>query len=92
MFDDASEFLIRTGQKPRHVFKRDQGDIERIAETNKSSAFEGGVDIQAAGQKRRLVRRRYRSGAHRDGQNRQPDYMRSVRALPGNNPHRRSCE
>ncbi len=39
MPDDAAEFLLGAGEESRNVFKRDQRDIERIAETHEPRAF-----------------------------------------------------
>ena len=55
MADDAAEFLIGAGQKAGDVFERDDRDIEGVAEADEAGAFDRGIDIEAAGEKCRLV-------------------------------------
>ena len=55
MSDNATVFLLGAGKKPRHIFKRQQRDIEGITKTNKSSPLNGGIDIEYARKMRRLV-------------------------------------
>ena len=43
------------GRKPGHVLEGDQRDVERIAEADEARAFDRGVDVERAGQVRRLV-------------------------------------
>ena len=50
MADDTAVFLGHAGKKTRHIFQRDQRDVEGIAEPDKPGPFIRGVDIQHAGQ------------------------------------------
>ncbi len=56
MLDNPAKFLIRTWQKSGNIFKSDQGNVERIAESNESRALQRRFDIEASGKMRRLVR------------------------------------
>jgi hypothetical protein len=53
--DDAAEFLAGSGQKARHIFEGEQGNIEGVAEADEAGSLDRGVDIETPGQKRRLV-------------------------------------
>ena len=55
MLDDSAVLLRDAGQKSGYVFKRNQRDIEAVAETHKPRALGGRIDIERARQKRRLV-------------------------------------
>ena len=55
MLDDSVPFLLRAGQKSGHVFKGDQRNIERVAETHEPRAFHRGVDVQNTREKRGLI-------------------------------------
>src|SRR5919197_436798 len=50
MLDDATVLLRRAGQEARHVDKRQERDVEAIAEAHEASGLYRGVDVQAAGQ------------------------------------------
>src|ERR687897_3293340 len=64
MLDDAAEFLRRAGQEPRHVFERDERDVERVAEPHEPRAFDRRVNVEHTGEMRRLIRDdTYRSSA-----------------------------
>ena len=54
--DDTSPFLVRSGQETGYVLKDNQGNIEGIAEANKSGSFNGRIDVQDPCQDRGLVR------------------------------------
>ena len=56
MLDDAAEFLLRAGQEAGDVFECDQRNVERVAEAHEARAFEAGVDVENAGEKRGLIR------------------------------------
>src|SRR5262245_27165816 len=47
--------LIHAGKKPGDVLERDQGYIEAIAKSNKSSRFYRGVDVEHTRQEGRLI-------------------------------------
>ena len=47
--DDAAVLLGCAGQEPRHVLKRDQRDVEGVAEADEPCTLDAGVDVQAAG-------------------------------------------
>ena len=55
MLDNAAEFLLRPGKKPGHIFKREQRNIEGIAEAHEARPLDGCVDIENSSEVRRLV-------------------------------------
>src|SRR5262249_49077546 len=55
VLDDAAELLLRSGQKTGNIFKRDEWNIEGVAEAHEPCAFYGCIDIQHARQKGRLI-------------------------------------
>ena len=55
MSDDALPFLIRPRQKSWNIDKIDKWDIKSITETNKTSRFFTGVDIETTSKHLRLV-------------------------------------
>ena len=44
------------GRKPGHVLERDERDVERVAEPDEPRALHRRVDVERAGEHRRLVR------------------------------------
>jgi len=44
--DNAAVLLFDTGQKSGHIDKRQQRDVEGVAESNEAGNFAGGVDVQ----------------------------------------------
>src|SRR5258708_7542519 len=56
MRNDAAVLLRNPRKKSRHVFKRNQRDIEAITEANEPRAFNRGSNIQDPGEIRWLVR------------------------------------
>ena len=56
MLDDPAILLSRSRQKSGNVFKRNQRNVETIAEAHKARAFHRRVDIERPGQHRRLIR------------------------------------
>ena len=56
MPDDAAVLLHRARQEARHVLEGDQRDVERVAEPHEARAFHRRVDVERAGEHRRLVR------------------------------------
>ena len=55
MADDPAVLLAGAGQEPGHVLEDDQGDVEGVAEPHEARSLVGGVDVQDARQRRRLV-------------------------------------
>ena len=55
MPDDSVVLLSYSREKSGHVYKRDNRDVEAIAEADKSCGLCGGVDIQASSKHLRLV-------------------------------------
>ena len=55
MADDAAELLAGSGKEAWHIFEGHQWNVERIAEAHEASARHRRIDIEAAGQVRRLV-------------------------------------
>src|SRR5699024_11785602 len=53
--NNAGVFLIYAGQEPWHIDERDDGEIESIAESHKTSGLFRCCDIQGASQLRWLV-------------------------------------
>ena len=53
--DDAAVFLRGAGHEAGHIHQRDDGDVEGIAKSHKSGAFDGRVDVEATGQHERLI-------------------------------------
>src|SRR5271169_633843 len=66
MADDAAKFLLGAGQKSGNIFKSDKRNVEGIAKSNEARAFDGGVDVEASGEKCRLI------GDHSDASSAQP--------------------
>src|SRR5262249_7688709 len=54
--NDAAVFLLRARQKSGNVFKRNQGNIERVAETNKPRALYRSIDVERSCEKSWLIR------------------------------------
>ena len=55
MADHTGMFLVDARQIARHIFQRDNRNIERIAETDKTCSFIGTVAIQYTCQHHRLI-------------------------------------
>ncbi len=55
VFDYAAKLLLSTGQKAGNVLKGNEWNIEGIAKADKTRAFERSIDIENAGEKRRLI-------------------------------------
>ena len=55
MGDDAAVFLLRAAEEAGHIDKRDQRNVEGVAEADETRRLAGGVDVQDAGQHLRLV-------------------------------------
>ena len=55
MLDDAAIFLRHAGQEAGHIHERHDRDVEGIAETHEAAGLLAGIDVEAAGQYRRLV-------------------------------------
>ena len=55
MADDAAVLLLGAGEEAGHVFKRDQRDVEGVAEADEARRLGRGVDVEHAGEERRLV-------------------------------------
>ena len=55
MLDDPSVLLRNAREESGHVFEGHDGNIEAVAEAHKARAFQGAVDVQNAGEIRRLV-------------------------------------
>ncbi len=55
MADDAAVLLAFPGQEAGHVDERDQRDVEGVAESHKAGALVRGVDVEGAGDRRRLL-------------------------------------
>ncbi len=53
--NDATVLLVNARQEPGRIHKRQQRNVERIAEANEPRNFVGRVDIKHAGQHARLV-------------------------------------
>jgi len=53
--DDAAALLIDSGKKTRHIHKRNQRDVERVAEADKPRRLIGGIDVQHAGEEIRWL-------------------------------------
>src|SRR5271168_69735 len=56
VLDNAPKLLLRTGKKTGNVFKSDQRNIERIAESHEPRSLNGSIDIQHSRQVRGLIR------------------------------------
>ena len=54
--NDAAKLLLRAGKKAGNIFKSDKRNVEGVAEPHKPGTLHGRVDIEAAGQNRRLIR------------------------------------
>src|SRR5580692_4916882 len=55
MLDDAAKFLLRAGQKAGNIFESDQRDIEGVAEADEACTFQRSIDVENAGEERRLI-------------------------------------
>ncbi len=55
MLDEAAIFLLGARHEARHVHKGDNRNVETVAEADKARRLAGGVNIQHAGQRHRLV-------------------------------------
>ena len=55
MTDDPAPLLLRPRQKPGNVHQRDQRNVERVAETDEARGLHGGIDVEHAGKRTRLV-------------------------------------
>ena len=55
MLDNASKFLGSSGQEAGNVGKGNNWDLEGIAEANKASSFDTGVDVEASSEDLGLV-------------------------------------
>src|SRR5215470_17664990 len=53
--DDSAVFMLRPGKETGNVFKRDQGNVEAVAETDEARAFDRSIDIEHTRKERRLV-------------------------------------
>ena len=58
--NDAAVLLAHAGQEAGHVDEGQQRHVERVARAHETRRLVRGVDVQRAGQHRRLVRRRCR--------------------------------
>ena len=56
MLDDAAVLLHGARQEARHVLERHQRDVERVAEADEPRPLDRRVDVEGAGEVRRLVR------------------------------------
>src|SRR5260370_43091 len=56
MLDDAAVLLRNAWEKTGHIFKGHYGNVEAITEAHKARAFQRAVDVQHAGEIRRLIR------------------------------------
>ncbi len=54
--DDATPFLIGTREETGNVLKGQDGDVERVAESNEAGGFVAGIDVEAASEDLGLVR------------------------------------
>src|SRR6266478_10211029 len=55
MLDDPAPLLLRTRQKSRHVLKRNERNIERIAESHEARSLHRSIDVQHPREERGLV-------------------------------------
>ena len=55
MADDPAPLLRGAGQEAGHVDERDEGDVERVAGAHEAGRLDGGVDVEHAGERVRLV-------------------------------------
>ena len=55
MADDAAELLAGSGKEAGHILEGHQRNVERVAEAHEASALHRRIDIEAAGQVRRLI-------------------------------------
>src|ERR1035441_8326798 len=55
MTDDAAVFLLGAGQESRNILKRNEGNIEGVAEAHEARPLHRGVDIEASGEERGLI-------------------------------------
>src|SRR5690242_18821502 len=56
VLDDAAELLRRPGEEAGYVDEGDDRDVEAVAEADEASPLDRGVDVEAPGEHRRLVR------------------------------------
>ena len=56
MADDAAVFLRRAGEEARHIFERDERDVEGVAETNEPRGLHRSIDVETSGENGRLIR------------------------------------
>jgi hypothetical protein len=55
VLDDTSEFLGSPWEEAWHIGEGDDRDLERIAEADEASSFDGSIDVEAASKDLRLV-------------------------------------
>src|SRR6202007_247354 len=55
VLDDAAKFLLRARKKTGNILKRNQRNIESIAEAHEARTFHGSIDIEPASKKSGLV-------------------------------------
>src|SRR5260370_7028787 len=55
VLDDAAKFLLGAGEKTGNILEGDERNVEGVAETDKTRALHGSVDIENAGEKRGLI-------------------------------------
>src|SRR5216683_3430707 len=53
--DDTAMLLLNPRHESRHIFERNQRNIEGIAETHKTCALHAGIDIQYSSEERGLI-------------------------------------
>src|SRR5206468_8723814 len=53
--DNSAELLGRAGQKAGHILEGEKGDVESVAEAHEAGALHRRIDVEAAGQVRRLI-------------------------------------
>ena len=56
VLDDAAVLLVGARQEARHVDEGDERDVEAVAEAHEARGLDRRVDVEAAGEVRRLVR------------------------------------
>src|SRR5260370_28052015 len=55
VLDDAAKFLLGAGEKTGNILEGDERNVEGVAETDKARALHGSVNVENAGEKRRLI-------------------------------------
>ena len=55
VLDDSAGLLLSSWEEPWHVSEGDEGDLEGVAESDETRRLDAGVDVEAAGEDRRLV-------------------------------------